>query len=133
MSARLAALATVLATMFMLMNPVPASAHIAGSGGSPSNYQTTVTAIRPALPTVGVTVGVGGQWVRVTNQGAAEIVILGYRGEPFLRLSQNQVQVNELSSTPVETRQTPGTPPSADPATGPRWVQLREEDSATWT
>ncbi|HSL08617.1 MAG TPA: hypothetical protein VK887_11695 [Pseudonocardiaceae bacterium] len=130
---RLVVLTAILTCLFALINPVPAAAHIVGTGGSPTNYRTTVTAIQPAVPTVAVTVGLGGQWVRVTNQGAAEIVILGYRGEPFLRLSQNQVQVNELSSTAAETGQAPGTPPSADPATGPRWVQLREEDSATWT
>ncbi|MGH3989656.1 MAG: hypothetical protein ACRDTZ_20455, partial [Pseudonocardiaceae bacterium] len=63
---------------------------------------------------------------------------LGYRGEPFLWLSQNRVQVNELSSTAAETGQTRGSPASQDPAaqdpaTGPRWVQLREGDSATWS
>ena len=132
MSTRLAVLATVLAIMFMLINPVPASAHIAGSGGSPSNYQATVTGIQPAAPTVGVTVGVGGQWVRVTNQGAAEIVIVGYRDEPFLRLSGNRVEVNQLSSTAAETGQIPGVP-AADQSAEPRWVQLRDGDSATWT
>ncbi|HVE96393.1 MAG TPA: hypothetical protein VNA67_05370 [Pseudonocardiaceae bacterium] len=133
MSTRLAALATVSAIMFMLINPVPAWAHIAGSGGSPSNYQATVTGIQPAAPTVGVTVGVGGQWVRVANQGAAEIVIVGYRGEPFLRLSGNRVEVNQLSSTAAETGQIPGAPALADPSAEARWVQLRDGDSATWT
>jgi hypothetical protein len=130
---RLVVLTAALTGLFTLINPVPAEAHIVGTGGSPTNYRTTVTAMRPAVPTVAVTVGLGGTWVRVTNQGAAEIVILGYRGEPFLRLSQNRVQINELSSTAAETRQTPGTPPSVDPGTGPRWVQLRDDDSATWT
>jgi hypothetical protein len=133
MSARLAVLATVLATMFMVINPLPASAHIAGSGGSPSNYRATVTGIRPAVPTVGVTVGVGGQWVRVTNQGAAEIVVVGYRGEPFLRLSADRVEVNQLSATAAETGQIPGVPESVDPSAEPSWVQLRDGNSATWT
>ncbi|MGH3985587.1 MAG: hypothetical protein ACRDST_23625 [Pseudonocardiaceae bacterium] len=133
MSTRLAVLASVFAIMFMLINPVPASAHIAGSGGSPSNYRATVTGIQPAVPTVGVAVGVGGQWVRVTNQGAAEIVIVGYRGEPFLRLSSNRVEVNQLSSTAAETGQIPGAPVSADPSAEPRWAQLRDGDGATWT
>jgi hypothetical protein len=130
---RLAVLAAVLAGLFALINPAPAAAHIAGGGGSPSNYRTVVTAIRPAIPTLEVTVGIGGQWVRVTNQGAAEIAVLGYRGEPFLRLSQNRVQVNELSPTAAGTGQTRSTPAPGDPATEPRWVQLREGDSATWT
>ena len=92
-------LTAALVVLFTLVNPVPAAAHIVGTGGSPTNYRTTVTAIRPAVPAVAVTVGLGGKWVRVTNQGAAEIGVVGYRGEPFLRLSQNRVQVNELSST----------------------------------
>jgi hypothetical protein len=126
-------LAVVLAVLFALINQVPAAAHVAGGGGSPSNYRTVVTGIRPAVPTIEVTVGVGGQWVRVTNQGAAEIAVAGYRGEPFLRLSQNRVQVNELSTTAAETGQTRGIPVPGDPAIAPRWVQLREENSATWT
>ncbi|MGH3900964.1 MAG: hypothetical protein ACRDTA_22515 [Pseudonocardiaceae bacterium] len=130
--------AVVLAVLFALIAPVPASAHIVGTAGSPTNYRTVVTAIQPAVPSVAVTVGLGGQWVRVTNQGQTEIVVLGHRSEPFLRLSENRVQVNELSSTAAETGQTRGNPASQDPAaqnpvTGPSWVQLREGDSATWS
>ncbi len=135
----LAMLVTVLAGMFALINPAPAAAHIAGAGAAPSNYRTVVTGIQPAVPTMDVTVGIGGQWVRVANQGAGEIVVLGYRGEPFLRLSQNRVQVNELSSTAAETRLIRSPPTSEGPATEPqisqsvRWVPFRDGDSATWT
>ena len=120
----------VLAGIFALINPMPAAAHIVGTGGSPTDYRTTVTGIRPAVSTVTVTVGLGGQWVRVTNQGAAAIVVRGYQGEPFLRLSGNLVQVNELSSTAAQTMQTQR---AADPAAPPRWAQLQDGDSATWT
>lgn len=135
---RAAVLTAALIALFALLNPIPAAAHIVGTGGSPTNYRTTVTAIQPAVPTVGVTVGLGGQWVRVTDQGATEIVVLGYRGEPFLRLAQNRVQVNELSGTVIETGLRPGVPASAnaapiDPATPARWVPLNDEDNATWS
>jgi hypothetical protein len=123
----------VLTGMFVLIHPAPASAHLVGTGGSPTDYRTTVTAIRPAVPTVAVTVGLGGQWVRVTNHGAAAIVVRGYRGEPFLRLSGNQVQVNELSATAAETVRTQRAVASADPAAEPRWTQLQTGDNATWT
>jgi hypothetical protein len=132
-------LIVVLAGMFALINPAAAAAHIAGAGASPSNYRTVVTGIQPAVPTMDVTVGIGGQWVRITNQGAAEIVVLGYRGELFLRLSQNQGQVNELSSTAAETGLIRGIPASEGPATDPqtsqsvRWVPLRDGDGVTWT
>jgi hypothetical protein len=71
--------------------------------------------------------------VRVTNHGAAAIVVRGYRGEPFLRLSGNQVQVNELSATAAETVRTQRAVASADPAAEPRWTQLQTGDNATWT
>lgn len=132
---RAAVLTAALIALFALLNPIPAAAHIVGTGGSPTNYRTTVTAIQPAVPTVGVTVGLGGQWVRVTNQGAAEIVVLGYRGEPFLRLAQNRVQVNELSGTAVETGLRPGVPGPANaaPTEPARWVPLNDGDNATWS
>ncbi|HYZ35112.1 MAG TPA: hypothetical protein VE673_00090 [Pseudonocardiaceae bacterium] len=123
----------VLTGMLALINPVPAAAHIVGAGGTPTDYRTTVTAIRPAVPTVGVTVGLGGQWVRVTNHGAAAIVVRGYQGEPFLRLSGNQVQVNELSATAAETVQTQRAGASAGPTAAPRWTRLQTGTSATWT
>ena len=123
----------LLTSVFALINPVPAAAHIVGTGGSPTDYRTTVTAIRPAVSTVTVTVGLGGQWVRITNQGAAAVVVRGYHGEPFLRLSGNQVQANELSATAAKTVQTQGAVASADPTAEPRWVRLQSGNSATWT
>jgi hypothetical protein len=130
---RSVALTAALAVLLGLSNPVPAAAHVVGTGGSPTNYQTAITGIRPAVPAVAATVGLGGQWVRITNQGAATIVILGYRGEPFLRLSPNQVEVNQLSSTAAQTGLIPVDPGPGAPATEPRWVRSSEADSVTWT
>ncbi|MGH3766157.1 MAG: hypothetical protein ACRDTX_13575 [Pseudonocardiaceae bacterium] len=130
---RLAGLTAVLTVLLALANPVPAAAHVVGTGGSPTNYRTTVTAIRPALPAVAAAVGIGGQFVRITNQGAATIVILGYRGEPFLRLSGNQVEVNQLSSTAAQTGLIPVAPAPGSPAAQPRWVRSSDGDSAAWT
>ncbi len=130
---RLVALTAVLTVLFALINPVSAAAHVVGTGGSPTNYRTRVTAIRPAVPAVAVTVGLGGQWVRVTDRGAATIVILGYRGEPFLRLSHNWVQINQLSATAAQTGLTLGTPAPEKRAAGPRWVHVSDGDSVAWT
>jgi hypothetical protein len=139
---RLVAVTAALTVLFALINPMPASAHIVGTGGSATNIQTRLTAIRPVVPTVAVALGLGGQWVRVTNQGATEIVILGYRGDPFLRLFRNQVQVNQLSATATETGLAPGSPAPGNRAavgptaggktTEPRWVRSSDGDSATW-
>lgn len=140
-AARAVALIALLAGYLALLNPAPAQAHLAGTSGSPTNYRAEVTGIRPAAPNLEVTVGLGGQWVRIANQGAAEIVALGYRNEPFLRLSGNRVQVNELSSTAAEAGQTTRGPdpaveapdrPATDPAAEPKWVTQSEGYRATW-
>ncbi|MGH3694605.1 MAG: hypothetical protein ACRDRX_11580 [Pseudonocardiaceae bacterium] len=130
---RSVALTAALTVLLALSNPIPAAAHVVGTGGSPTNYQTAVTGIRPAVPAVAATVGLGGQWVRITNQGAATIVILGYRGEPFLRLFHNQVEVNQLSSTAAQTGLIPVEPAPGSPTTEPRWVRSSEAGSVTWT
>jgi hypothetical protein len=138
-AARLAAMSVLAAALLTLTSPVPAAAHIAGAGGSPSNYRVVVTELRPAVAGVVVTVGVGGQWVRVTNLGAGTIEVLGYHGEPFLRLSAHRVQANELSTTAAQTGQVraaaglAGTPGSPGLPAPPRWVTLRDGDSVTWT
>lgn len=141
-AARAIALIMLLAGYLALLNPAPAQAHLAGTSGSPTNYRAEVTGIRPAAPNVEVTVGLGGQWVRIANQGAAEIVVLGYRNEPFLRLSGNRVQVNERSSTAAEAGQLTRSPdpaveapdrPATDPAAEPKWVTRSEGYQATWT
>lgn len=128
---RVGVLAVLLAGLFALVTPVPAAAHVAGSSGSPTNYEATVTGIRPAAPGVDASVGLGGQWVRLTNQGADEVVVLGYWNEPFLRLTGDQVQINEASATAVDSGLVD--PPPADaPPTGPRWVTDREGNQITW-
>lgn len=132
--ARQVVLIAILTGLFALINPVQASAHIVGTGGSPTNYQTAVTGIRPAVPAVAVTVGLGGQWVRVTNRGAATIEILGYHGEPFLQLSGNQVQVNQLSDTAFQTLLIPAAPaPGPQAGRAPAWKKLNAGSDVAWT
>lgn len=126
-------MAAMSAAVFALLHPVPAEAHIAGAGGSPTDYRAAVTSISPAAPAVGVTVGLGGQWVRVTNRDAAQVVVLGRQGEPFLRLAGDQVQVNELSTTAVDSGLVQPTAPPSAPATGPKWVPKTGGDRISWT
>lgn len=131
-AARSVALIAALIGWLALINPVPAAAHIVGTGGSPSNYRTEVTSIQPAAPAVAVTVGLGGEWVRATNRGATTIMVLGYHREPFLRLSQNHVQANQLSGTAAQTVLAAATPVPENPVIEPKWAQLSDGDSVTW-
>lgn len=117
------------AVLLALVGPAPAAAHI-GSGTSPTNARSVITDIRPAVPGVEVTIGLGGQFVRVSNRGADQVVVLGYRDEPFLRLSQQRVQVAAGSTTAVQTGLLP---PGAAPSGDGQWVHLRDGDSTSWT
>ena len=128
---RLGFVITMTAVLFALVGPGTAAAHIAG-GASPTNSRSAVTEIRPTGSGVGVTVGLGGQFVRVSDRGAEEIVVLGYRGEPFLRLSGQGVQVNPRSTTAEQTGQLPPTE-GQSANTGEQWVQLTDGDSVAWT
>lgn len=128
--ARAVVLTVMLAGLSAFLYPMPAEAHIAGGGGSPTDYRAAVTSIRPAAP-VEVTVGLGGQWVRITNQDAARVVVLGDQGEPMLQLAGNRVQVNELSGTAADSGLVQRGAP-ANPATEPRWVPKSEGDQVSW-
>ena len=125
-------LTVILAGFFAFAHPLPAEAHIAGAGGSPTDYRATVTSIRPAAPAVEVTVGIGGQWVRVTDRAAGQIVVLGSQGEPFLQLAGNRVQVNALSRTAADSGLVPRAAPAKNPATGVKWVSRSDGDQISW-
>lgn len=120
---------TMTVVLVALIGPAPAAAHIAG-GASPANARSVLTEIRPQASGVGITVGLGGQFVRLSNQSAGEVVVLGYRGEPFLRLTQQRVQVNPASPTAAQTGQLPGL--AQGTAADDQWVQLDDGDSVSW-
>lgn len=131
--ARIVAATAAAVAAFGLLGADPAAAHVGGGGTPPSNYRSAVSAIQPATDKVAVTVGVGGQWLRVSSRGADEVVVYGYRAEPFLRLAGHRVDVNQASVTAARTGQLVGPQRREDPAAGPTWVRLAEGDSVTWT
>jgi hypothetical protein len=98
----------------------PAAAH--GTGTS----QTEVTSIRPRVPGLQVTVTKDGSWVTVTNTGSAPVLVLGYEGEPYLRVEATGSWRNARSSTAMlaesATNGNPAQTVTADQA--PRWVRL---------
>lgn len=123
---------TLAAMLFALLGAGTATAHLAG-GASATNARSVVTD-RPAVAGVDVTVGLGGQFIRLRNQGSSPIVVLGYRAEPFLRVTRDQVQVNPRSTT---ARQSglfrAGQVERRSAAAGGPWVHLSNENSVTWT
>ena len=112
----------------------PASAHTL-SGPQPTNFRTTVDGITPALPGVEVAIVDGGTKVQLANGTDSPVTVLGYEGEPYLRIGPRGVEENRRSpATALNRSATPsGRPPAGLDATAePRWVRLSAEPVARW-
>jgi hypothetical protein len=99
------------------------------TGTEPSNYQTRVLGVRPALEGVSVEVVDAGTKLRLHNRSDREVVVLGYAGEPWLRVQPGRSATWhdhrahwEAQGPPAQVRRSPG---SAQVAV-PEWtVKLR--------
>jgi hypothetical protein len=109
----------------MLPLLVAAGASPAAAHGTGTN-QTAVTSIRPRVHGLHVTVTKDGSWVNVTNTGSAPVFVLGYEGEPYLRVDATGSWRNSRSSTAMLAE--PGTSRSPTETTAanqaPHWVRL---------
>ena len=111
----------------------PAAAHGAG-GDDATSYVTTVDGITPELP--GVTVGVveAGAGLELRNRGA-EVVVLGYWDEPYLRVGPDGAFENRLSPTVAANRgedHVKDAPPANDPAAAPEWRKVSAQPVVRW-
>ena len=85
-----------LACAGVVVSASPAAAH--GIGGTePTNYETTLTRVEPAVRGVHVEVIDLGDRLRLTNDTDRDVVVLGYDGEPYLRVGPRGVFENRRS------------------------------------
>jgi hypothetical protein len=111
----------------------PAAAHAVGTGAAASNYRTTVRAIDQGRPGLSVRSVAGGQ-LELTNRGP-EVLVLGYRLEPYLRVGPDGVFENQRSPSAYTNRfaTTPASIPSElDPQAAPEWRRTGDGPSAVW-
>ncbi len=121
------ALLVALAAVVVVAPPAGASHSLGGT--EPSNYQTRVLGVRPAVAGVSVEVVDGGTRLRLNNGSGREVVVLGYQSEPWLRAGPGESVTWhdhrahwEAGEPPAQVRQAPG---SAQVAV-PRWtIELR--------
>jgi hypothetical protein len=114
----------------------PAGAHTL-SGVSATNYRSQVLAVTPPHPDIAVRLLDLGRRVEVTNRGRTDVVVLGYDGEPYLRVGPLGVFENQRSPTLYQNRPTAeGTeadvPESADAEAAPRWHKTSGGRSVRW-
>jgi hypothetical protein len=126
---RVVALVLIAALVFLAL-PGPAAAH-----GPPSPVATSYVARLSRVPAgldAKVVNGDLRMWLRVPK--LMTVVVLDYRGAPYLRFSRSGVQVNENSSMYyLNQAPVPATPPTnLSAGTPPHWRQVSSGHTYNW-
>jgi len=112
----------------------PAAAHgVAGAG--PTNFQTRLKQVTPEVPGIEMRVIEVGSRFELRNTTPTDVVVLGYQGEPYLRVGPEGVFENRRSPATYLNADRQGTtavPGSADPKAAPEWEQVSEGHVARW-
>ena len=126
-------LTVAIAFALMMAGALPASAHtVAGTGAT--NYRTTLRSVAPSLPGLSVKIIENGSRLQASYTGEGEVVVLGYQGEPYLRISDKGVFENLRSPATYINRTRNGVvpPSSADPNATPKWQRVSTGHVARW-
>ena len=79
-----------------------------------------------------------GRRVELVNDSSPEVLVLGYQGEPYLRVGPSGVWVNRRSPASYLNQAVPQgsptttLPPHADPRAAPEWHRLSGTHRARW-
>jgi hypothetical protein len=113
----------------------PASAHSV-SGVSATNFHTHLTAVSPEVPGLEVKVVEAGSRLQVSNHTGKEIIVLGYKDEPYLRIGPDGVFQNKLSPATYINQTRKGNQPPAsatDAKVGDTdWEKVSSSPVARW-
>lgn len=134
MTMRRIPLTLALALGWLVLLAGPAAAHSA-EGSDATNFQTRLLSVTPQIPGLDVEVIEHGNRIQVTNNTGEEVVVLGYDGEPYLRLGPDGVAENLRSpATYLNQDRDAATavPGSADPEAGPEWASVSDGNVARW-
>jgi hypothetical protein len=128
---RLAA-ALIGALLLVGLTAAPAFAHTRAS--TATNFDSRITEA-PQVPGVTWRLYPGGEYLEVTNTGSAALTVLGYDGEPYLRIGPDGVERNRNSPATYRNRERYGDvaiPPRADPDAAPDWEHLSQRPRYAW-
>ncbi|MDQ1507083.1 MAG: dye decolorizing peroxidase, partial [Actinomycetota bacterium] len=128
-------LAATAALVWLGVAAAPASAHSV-SGVSASNYHTHLTGVTPEVAGLEVKVIEAGSRLQVTNHTGQEVVVLGYKDEPYLRIGPDGVFQNKLSPATYINQTRKGNQPPAsatDAKVGDTdWEKVSSSPVARW-
>lgn len=108
--------------------PLPAYA------GGFSTYVSAYKAITPAIAGIRVRVPSTGEDINVANTGSTPLIVYGYQGDQYLKITSHGVWQNKLSpATYLNKEQTIGNlPRDASASKPPEWVKISSTNHAQW-
>ena len=115
----------------------PAAAHTV-TGVSPTNYKSELLAVTPPVPGVSLRLLDLGNRIELVNHSRFPIVVLGYSGEPYLRVGPTGVFENIHSPAVYLNKAAAGSststslPRQADASAPPSWHRTSSSQSVKW-
>jgi hypothetical protein len=100
---------------------------------TPTDYRSTITAVTPDLPWLDVSVVGGDSFLELHAEPGHAVTVLGYSGEPYLRvLADGTTQVNRRSPAVGinRTRYGSSPDPGSDASAPPEWTALPANERA---
>ena len=124
------------AAMLLVIGAAPADAHLIGTNAAPTNYRTSILAVSPPIHGLEVRVAEIGGALELLNRTGQQVIVLGARLEPYLRVeADGEVEENRRSPTWLAS-QRPGSPTprsaSLDPTAPPDWQPLGGGARVVW-
>src|SRR5215216_2476845 len=129
-SVRVAIVALLAALAF-----APASAAHPRSKGYARGFQSKILSVRPEVVGLEVVVVDADDRLRVSNKSGTNLVVLGYDGEPYLRIGPDGVYRNERSPAAYLNRDRfarISVPLRADPGATPEWRHVSPRPAWQW-
>lgn len=114
----------------------PASAH-AADAPSATDYRTTLATVSPAVDGVQLQVVENGSRLELRSTNRQAVLVLGYSGEPYLRITPAGVWTNVRSpatwiNQTIDGKVTPPAGATIDATATPRWTKLSAEPVIRW-
>ncbi|SCF33402.1 hypothetical protein GA0074695_5732 [Micromonospora viridifaciens] len=131
---RRAGLVVTAALAALLTLATPAAAHGADAPDG-TDYRAEVSTIAPGRPGLAARMIEAGARLELTNRTGRDVEVMGYSGEPYLRIGPGGVYENSRSPATYLNRTIAGDtqlPPEADPAAPPVWRRVSDGPSARW-
>jgi len=134
MTARLArfVLAGGVAATILLGAADPAGAHTT-SGPPASNYHTVVRGITPSPTGVRASAAADEERLELRVTGPQTVVVRGYHGEPYLRVTRHGVEENRSSpAVDLNRNRIPTGPARKGRIPPPHWVTISDSSTVVW-